>query len=58
MFDVFISDNSQTLDNDKINSKHINVFKNKNLGGSGGFTRALIEIMKALIDQQKSKQKK
>lgn len=42
--DIYISDNSQTLDDKKLNSKHVHVYKNKNLGGSGGFTRALIEI--------------
>lgn len=38
-----IIDNGQTLDPSKIESKYIKIFKNKNYGGSGGFTRGLIE---------------
>jgi hypothetical protein len=41
--EVFISDNANTL---KLKNKHINVFSNKNTGGSGGFTRCMIEALK------------
>lgn len=43
--DVFISDNAKTLDIPVTNSIH--VFQNKNVGGAGGFTRCLIEILKS-----------
>ena len=43
--DVFISDNGRTLP-ESMNSEHIHVFPNKNVGGSGGFTRTMIEVMK------------
>lgn len=43
--EVFISDNAQTLDETRFD-KQIHVFKNKNVGGAGGFTRALIEAIK------------
>ncbi|MBE6588774.1 MAG: hypothetical protein E7643_01220 [Ruminococcaceae bacterium] len=43
--EIFISDNSQTLD-ESIETDQIHIFKNKNLGGSGGFTRSMIEVMK------------
>ena len=38
---VFIADNGQTLPN--VNSDNIHMFKNKNYGGVGGFTRTIIE---------------
>ena len=38
---VFIADNGQTLPD--INSDNIHMFKNKNYGGVGGFTRTIIE---------------
>ena len=51
--EVFISDNSQNLEINRKN-KHIHIFKNKNTGGSGGFTRCMIE---ALNFSAKSKDK-
>ncbi len=44
--EVFISDNSKTLDIDKLATDQIHIYPNKNLGGAGGFTRAMLEIMK------------
>ena len=44
--EVIISDNAQSLDMTKISNSKIHVFKNKNVGGSGGFTRGLIETIK------------
>ena len=38
---VFIADNGQTLPD--VNSDNIHMFKNKNYGGVGGFTRTIIE---------------
>lgn len=43
--DVVISDNAQTLDKNIVSSDKVHVFNNKNVGGSGGFTRGLIESM-------------
>lgn len=40
---VVISDNAHTLDVDRFKSKYVHVYKNKNVGGAGGFTRGLIE---------------
>ena len=44
--EVFISDNSKTLDVGSIETENIHIFPNRNLGGAGGFTRSMIEIMK------------
>lgn len=41
--DVFISDNGQTLDETMFDNDRVNLFANKNVGGAGGFTRAMIE---------------
>ncbi len=43
--DVFISDNGQTLDIEALKSDHIRIVRNKNVGGAGGFTRGMIEIL-------------
>lgn len=43
--EIFISDNSRSLDA-SLATDNIHIFPNRNLGGAGGFTRALIEIMK------------
>ncbi len=45
--DVFISDNGQSLDTSRLNGEHIKCFYNSNLGGSGGFTRCIMEVKKA-----------
>lgn len=45
--EVFISDNAQTLDPSVFGSDKIHIFKNKNTGGSGGFTRTMIEVNNA-----------
>lgn len=44
--EVIISDNAHTLDRKKIKNEKIHIFENKNAGGSGGFTRGLIESLK------------
>ncbi len=46
ILEVYISDNSQSLDKERMSSSFINVYPNKNVGGSGGFTRGLIECLK------------
>lgn len=48
--EIFISDNSKTLEAD-MNTDTIHIFPNRNLGGSGGFTRAMIEAKKASAEK-------
>ena len=43
---IFISDNGCSLPDELNNPPLINVYPNKNVGGAGGFTRGLIEIIK------------
>jgi len=43
--EIFISDNSQTLKSE-LQTEDIHIFPNRNLGGAGGFTRAMLEIKK------------
>ena len=42
--ELFIIDNGNTLD-DSLNCDNVHVIPNKNLGGSGGFTRGMMEIV-------------
>ncbi len=44
--EVFVSDNAQTLDIKALENEKIHIYKNKNVGGAGGFTRGIIEIYK------------
>ena len=44
--EVFISDNAQTLPPDLGDPQFVHIFKNKNVGGAGGFTRGMIEIIR------------
>ena len=41
--EIFVSDNAGTLDQDRLGGENIHIFKNRNAGGAGGFTRGLIE---------------
>ncbi len=41
--DIFIVDNAHTLDENEFKHENIHYIRNKNVGGSGGFTRGLIE---------------
>ena len=43
--EVFISDNGRTLDVDRLADDRVHVFPNRNVGGAGGFTRGMIEII-------------
>ncbi|MEE0800072.1 MAG: glycosyltransferase [Gemmiger sp.] len=45
--EVFVSDNGKTLDRAALNSDTVHVVANANLGGAGGFTRGMIEVLKA-----------
>lgn len=42
---VFISDNGHTLDIPALANEKVHIVRNKNVGGAGGFTRNLIEVM-------------
>ena len=42
---VFISDNGKTLDIPSLSGDSVHIVKNRNVGGAGGFTRNMIEIM-------------
>lgn len=43
--ELFISDNAHTLPAE-LNSEFVHIFENKNVGGAGGFTRGLIEMIR------------
>lgn len=43
--DVHVVDNGRTLNEEDINAKHIRLHYNKNVGGSGGFARGMIESL-------------
>ena len=43
---IFISDNGQSLDSTKLEDEHIRVYPNINAGGTGGFSRGILEILK------------
>ena len=44
VFSVFVTDNGNTLSTDDL--PHCTLLPNKNLGGSGGFARGILEILK------------
>lgn len=50
--EILIADNGQTLGRDKIENEKIHLFANRNYGGSGGFTRCMIETLR-LKDENK-----
>lgn len=43
--EVFIADNGRTLDAEALLAPQIHLYPNRNVGGAGGFTRDLIEIL-------------
>lgn len=45
-FKVFIVDNGKTLKSDEFSDPRLDLISNRNLGGSGGFTRGLVEALK------------
>ena len=49
--EIYIADNGQTLPETIFESDRIHIFPNKNLGGSAGFTRTIIEAL--INDSQK-----
>ena len=44
---IFVIDNGRTLDAEELSDELIHVLPNKNLGGSGGFTRGIIEAVRS-----------
>ena len=44
-FHMYVIDNGRTLDVDKLSDENITIRPNENVGGSGGFTRGMIEAM-------------
>ncbi len=44
--EIFVIDNAGSLEEDAVKGEHIHLFRNKNVGGSGGFARGMIEIGK------------
>lgn len=44
-FFINVIDNGRTLKPEEIESKHIQLFPNKNVGGSGGFARGMLEAL-------------
>lgn len=45
--ELYVIDNAQTLDPDLFDCHHLHLIKNKNVGGAGGFTRGMIEVLKS-----------
>lgn len=43
--EIFISDNAKTLNQNELESEKIHIFPNRNVGGAGGFTRGLMEVL-------------
>ena len=43
--EIYIADNGQTLDNGTFDNRVVHILSNPNLGGSGGFSRIMIESM-------------
>ena len=44
--EVFVVDNGKTLQREAVETSHVRLFPNKNCGGSGGFTRGIIEALR------------
>ena len=50
-FDVYVIDNGQSLNREDLPSDAVHLYPNINAGGTGGFTRGILEILK---DRKKS----
>lgn len=44
-FEVFVIDNGKTLELQRLDEDYLHLIYNKNVGGSGGFTRGIIEAL-------------
>lgn len=47
--DLFVIDNAGTLDHKYFDHKQLHLIKNKNVGGAGGFTRGIIEVLESAL---------
>jgi galactofuranosylgalactofuranosylrhamnosyl-N-acetylglucosaminyl-diphospho-decaprenol beta-1,5/1,6-galactofuranosyltransferase len=45
-FQIFVVDNGRTLDDATFGDRRVRLLPNRNVGGSGGFTRGLVEALK------------
>jgi galactofuranosylgalactofuranosylrhamnosyl-N-acetylglucosaminyl-diphospho-decaprenol beta-1,5/1,6-galactofuranosyltransferase len=48
-FKIFVIDNGRTLNAEEFKDLRVQLIPNKNLGGSGGFTRGLVEALESKI---------
>ncbi len=46
MLEIFVSDNGATLDAQTLSYEGVHIHANKNTGGSGGFTRGILEALR------------
>ena len=46
-FKIFVVDNGSTLSNDDFKDSRVQLIYNRNVGGSGGFTRGLVEALQS-----------
>jgi galactofuranosylgalactofuranosylrhamnosyl-N-acetylglucosaminyl-diphospho-decaprenol beta-1,5/1,6-galactofuranosyltransferase len=46
-FKIFVVDNGKTLNNSDFNDSRVRLVSNRNVGGSGGFTKGLIEALQS-----------
>lgn len=50
-FQIYVVDNGQTLEKEEVETDKIHLIPNINAGGSGGFTRGILEILKDKKEQ-------
>lgn len=49
---IYVADNGQTLPREELSGAYIQVMKNKNAGGAGGFGRCMLEAVKAQKEKE------
>ncbi len=47
--DLFVIDNAGTLDHKYFDHNQLHLIQNKNVGGAGGFTRGIIEVLESTL---------
>lgn len=50
--EIFVIDNAKTIDAGQINESWIHLFSNMNAGGSGGYTRGMLEVINCQEEKQ------
>lgn len=50
--ELFVVDNAKSIDADRIHQPWIHIFPNMNAGGSGGYTRGMLELIKCQEEKQ------